>query len=479
MRFIRSAYVICIAPRSADEDSRRKEFVLNALLCISIAFTLCLDFLVLHQTLILEDRYRGVPLPAFSLLILLFITLLVLSRLGHGKFVAYCLLALYTFGTAYTAWIWGFDIPSVVVGSLFIIAISSILISTRASIVIAIALCASLVLLAQHQTANNYPSHTWRNEEPTMHDAWYYAATLLLIVFLHWLSNRQTEYSLNRARRSEEALTKERDQLEITVEERTREIRRLQMERVTELHHKAEFGNISSGAFHDLMNPLSSIHLITSEIGDDTHEKIPEFKEYISHALNASRKMQHFLDVLRKQMRSDKDKVLFSPRQEIEEALLLLSYKTKKAGCVVHLKETGSCQLFGNPITFYQIIANLVSNSIDAYEHKQHDKHINITFGKKGGSFVLEATDSGCGIAEENLAQVFESFFTTKPKNKGSGLGLATTKHIVEKEFDGTISVQSSEATGTTFTITIPLHEDKHRPHKERLLAGHPKTSVS
>jgi signal transduction histidine kinase len=312
-----------------------------------------------------------------------------------------------------------------------------------------------------------------------MHDAIYYSFVLLLIAFLYWLSNRQIEYALARARLSEKTLERERDQLEVVVEERTREIKRLQMERVTELHHKAEFGNISSGAFHDLMNPLSSIHLITSEISNEAHEKIPEYKEYISHALNASRKMQSFLDVLRKQMRSDKDKRLFIPKQEIEEVLLLLSYKIKKAGCMVILKETEPCVLFGNSITFYQIVANLISNSIDAYEHTRHDKHINITFGKKGSYFVLEASDYGCGIAEENLTQVFESFFTTKERSKGSGLGLATTKHIIEKEFKGTITVQSIQDTITTFTITLPLHENKNSTNSERMPADNQKIPIT
>ncbi len=479
MKFIKSAYVICIEPYSLVEDDRRREFVLNTLLCISVCFLLGLNSLVIHQSLLLGEKYRGISPILFTLLTLLYVSLLVLSRKGFRRIATYGLLILYLIGTSYTAWTWGFDIPSLIIGCVFIIAVSSVLISTRASMYICLGLCVSIILLASFQTAGHYPSLTWRNEEPTMHDAFYYAFIILLITFLYWLSNRQTEQALIRALFSEKTLEKERDQLELTVEERTREIRRLQMERVTDLHHRAEFGNISSGAFHDLMNPLSSIHLITSEIDNEAHEKIPEYKEYISHALNASRKMQDFLDVLRKQMRSDKDKISFNPKKEIEEVLLLLSYKIKKAGCVVTTKEEEACILFGNPIMFYQIVSNLISNSIDAYDNIQYDKHINITFGKKRDYFVLEATDHGCGITKENLTQIFESFFTTKEKTKGSGLGLASTKHIVEKEFGGSITVQSTQNTITTFTVTLPLYEKNPKINNKGMPTNNQKTSIN
>jgi two-component system NtrC family sensor kinase len=72
---------------------------------------------------------------------------------------------------------------------------------------------------------------------------------------------------------------------------------------------------------------------------------------------------------------------------------------------------------------------------------------------------VVELTiaDTGGGIAPENLERIFDLFFTTKPPGKGTGQGLAIAHAIVVKHHGGTIDVDSTPGTGTTFTITLPV----------------------
>jgi two-component system NtrC family sensor kinase len=67
----------------------------------------------------------------------------------------------------------------------------------------------------------------------------------------------------------------------------------------------------------------------------------------------------------------------------------------------------------------------------------------------------VRITDTGCGIPDENLARVFDPFFTTMPTGQGTGLGLSIAYGIV-RQHGGAIAVQSQVGMGSTFTISLP-----------------------
>jgi two-component system, sensor histidine kinase and response regulator len=111
--------------------------------------------------------------------------------------------------------------------------------------------------------------------------------------------------------------------------------------------------------------------------------------------------------------------------------------------------------IIGNPIQIKQIFDNVIKNAIDAME-KSEQKSLTIETGTKDEFIVLKFTDSGEGISEENITKIFLPGFTTKPVGKGTGLGLASTKAMIDA-YSGTIDVQSEKNKGTTFTICIPV----------------------
>lgn len=113
-------------------------------------------------------------------------------------------------------------------------------------------------------------------------------------------------------------------------------------------------------------------------------------------------------------------------------------------------------QISGNAIQIKQLIDNLVKNAIDAMEHSP-GKHLTVQTHLEDETVAIRISDTGEGIAQENLARIFFPDFTTKPIGKGTGLGLASVKSMVEA-YSGEIQVESKNGEGTTFIVKIPVN---------------------
>ena len=104
---------------------------------------------------------------------------------------------------------------------------------------------------------------------------------------------------------------------------------------------------------------------------------------------------------------------------------------------------------------FREAILNIVSNAVDAVE--KDVGAITIHAEGKDKEIFISITDNGCGIAKENLAHVFEPFFTSKQVGQGTGLGLYLARDAVELKNQGKLSVISKgPGQGVTVHITVP-----------------------
>lgn len=109
-----------------------------------------------------------------------------------------------------------------------------------------------------------------------------------------------------------------------------------------------------------------------------------------------------------------------------------------------------------------QVLRNLINNAVDSMKDKEKGI-LSVTVstsslekkGEKIAAVAIEISDTGCGIPVDNLHKIFESFFSTK--SKGTGLGLAVVKKIIEERHSGTISVSSTVGVGTIFRVVIPI----------------------
>lgn len=123
----------------------------------------------------------------------------------------------------------------------------------------------------------------------------------------------------------------------------------------------------------------------------------------------------------------------------------------------VSLNMNGLCKeptyVYADPSLTMQVLINLIKNAVEAMSNMIKDKSITITVERLSQHYInLHVADSGCGIPDENLEQVFIPFFTTK--KSGSGIGLSISQQIMQRQ-KGDISVRSSIGKGTVFTMTF------------------------
>lgn len=450
-----------VKPRSNSEDDKRREFILNVILLGSILLSGSVTLLTLFRSLAQGQfsTYMGSSAILELVILGIFLFLYFLSRLRLAKVASAILLLLYFFPVTLSLYSWGFDLPQgILIYSLIIVCAGILISSTFAYITTAI--CAFVVLAGCYLYKSGVISSAsiWRQKDFEWADAIVFAVTFFIIAIVSWLSNREIEKSLKRAHQSEKQLKVERDLLEVKVEERTKEIKKIQLEKMEQLSHFAEIGGLASGIFHDLLNPLTAVSLILEKLKLSTNEMTGS-KKNIEQAIRSTKHIERLMNSLRNQINLQEIQRPFSPSRVANEVLPILSYKAKLAKVQIRIIEPGEkIEIYGNPLKFHQSIANLISNAIDAYDKsKSVNKEVELRFRKNNHSVSIEVEDRGDGISGESEKMIFDPFFTTKRADEGMGLGLAITKSIIEKDFRGTISVNSKPNLGTTFIINIPV----------------------
>jgi len=460
--FLRSIKKV-IKPRSKEEDLARREFILNIILAASIMLSGLSFISSLYSKITIGREYAkdGVS-PLIMLAIFLVFTFLYwIARKGAFILVSALLLSVYFIAVTYTLYSWGIELTYGLLSYVVIIIFSGILVSIIFSVYVTAIVSLVIMLLTYLQVNQiSHPNILWKEQMVTIPDGFVFMVILWVIMIITWLSNNQIEKSLARAERSEKALKKERDMLEVRVEQKTEQIKKIQLEKMAEMTRFAEFGRLASGIFHDLANPLTAISLALEKIDNKETNNAKNSKEYLEQAIGVSKRLEEFIAAANRQMQGQDKVEIFSVEQEISKAIQILSYQARKNQVTLDFV-SDQIKIKGNPIKFHQIAVNLICNAIDSYENtSKTERDVKINISRNDNKFFLEVEDFGKGVSTESLDKIFEPFFTTKSANKGSGIGLSYTKYIIEEHFSGKISVKSKEGEGTTFIVEIPITHD-------------------
>lgn len=446
-------------PTSPLEDTARREFILNILLLAAIALLFAAS-VIDTVTLLFSYAPEANALPSLVIdgLLIFFVLLYVLSRKGYVFLTSYLLLGSFFVLTAYMGLVWGVDLPAQIVFYPLVIVMASILISTRVAFFVTLLIAVTMAVTATLHYVGIVAVNTyWRQEAWSWSDIVMIILIYVVVATVAWLGNREIEKSLKRARKSEAELKEERDSLEIRVEERTRELRQAQMEKLSQAYHFVEFGRLAGGIFHDLVNPLTALSLNIDRIADSAGKSA--MSEDVARAKSAAAHMQKLMESMRRHLVREGSKEVFSVTEVLKEICQILTTYAATQGVRMNVMSKGSIYTYGDPVAFAQVITNLATNAIHAYgSGEPHKRQGVILEVEEREGIYIHVKDSGSGIAPELLDHIFEPFYSTKA-SKGIGIGLPLARRIVEKDFGGTLSVTSRIGEGSTFTVYLPIRE--------------------
>lgn len=222
-----------------------------------------------------------------------------------------------------------------------------------------------------------------------------------------------------------------------------------------ELHHFAKLGRLNASLLHEIANPLTAALLSLEQT-----KLRPAGIEQVERNLQLLRR---YVEAARQQVRQDSHSSWFSIRPQIEQLKRVIIPMAKSCTVQLTIDPIPSCRLFGDPVKFQHIVANLISNGIDAYQNDSSPdlaRSVHVSFTKTRRELKVRVTDWGEGIDPVKLKLVFEPFYTTKTSSKqGLGIGLYLVRQYVTEDFGGSIAVASSRRHGTQFTLRVPLVE--------------------
>lgn len=213
----------------------------------------------------------------------------------------------------------------------------------------------------------------------------------------------------------------------------------------------------ASNAAHELKTPLAIIKSGIQVLKMEERPSLEDYKENVEITEQSiERLIQIVNDLLKlntKNLEKFTDKI--SIQETIQNILSELKPITEKKEISIQLGECNEFML-GNAILIYRALFNLIENAV---KYNKEKGSINISATLKNNSIIINISDTGMGIAAEELPNIFEPFYRVdKSRSReigGSGLGLSIVKTIIDKH-DGTITVTSIQNVGTNFQIMLP-----------------------
>ena len=247
-------------------------------------------------------------------------------------------------------------------------------------------------------------------------------------------------------------------------------------ETLMESERLASLGQLIGGIAHNLKTPIMStsgaleglsalIKEYDESIDDkevtsqDHHEIARDMSEWVSKIKDYTEYMSDIITAVKGQAvtLSETESVHFTLDELVKRVNILMKHELKNALIYLNIsmKTDEHTSINGDINSLVQVINNMISNAIQAYNGKTN-KNIELILETKDNNVLIHVKDYACGMPQKVKDKLFKEMITTKGKN-GTGLGLYMSYSTIKAHFNGDITFVSEEGKGTTFTIIIPI----------------------
>lgn len=241
----------------------------------------------------------------------------------------------------------------------------------------------------------------------------------------------------------------------------------------------AGLGQLIGGIAHNLKTPIMSIAGATQGLenlikeydesiddplvnSQDHHDIAKDMEEWIPKIRAHLEYMSDIITTVKGQAvasLSSDDSEEFTIAELVKRVNILMKHELKNAYIYLNIlmKVDENTVIDGNVNVLVQVVNNIISNAIQAYDGK-HDQNIQFEISQKENNMIFSITDFAGGLSKEVQDRLFKEMVTTKGKN-GTGLGLYMSYSNIKAHFGGDITYKTENGKGTTFNIIIPIEK--------------------
>lgn len=264
-------------------------------------------------------------------------------------------------------------------------------------------------------------------------------------------------------------------------------------QQLQQLEKRAALGVLSAGIAHEVQNPLNFVINFSkmsekllqdlADIVEDNEDRLPEedredvediiesLKTNLAKIAEHGERAVSVVQSILMMSRGKENEFLPADVCKIVKEYVWMSYHALRANVkdfniAIHEHyQEGLPPMMVIPQDLSRAVLNVMNNACYAvWKKKQtasddYQPEVTVSVKVENGNLVISFADNGEGMSEEVKQRIYENFFTTKPIGQGTGLGMGITRDIIENKHGGTMSFESVEGEGATFTFTLPIRK--------------------